>query len=466
MLINLAATLVLARLLAPQEYGVTVIGGAVFAIAEALRALGGGAYLIQKPELSKEDIRACFTVSLASTIAVAALLMLLAHTMARFFTMPRLEHYLRIAAIGYLAGPFIYPIAALMSRDLAFGALALISVVTAGVNAGVCIGLALQGYGYMSFAWAGAVSTATCMLLYLYCWKDRTIFKPIFRRWQSVLRFGIFDSATALVLQVADALPFFIFGKLFGASVVGLSQRVLMLCLVPERVILAGVGAVALPAFSQQARDGKSLKPAYLRAIELITAAQWPSLLLLVLLAKPLVATLLGPQWMETVPYVRIVAGALLFSFPLTLYYPTIVAVGAIRYMPLIFTLQSIASLSVLVLAARHGLYPAALSTFVIFPWNGLLSLGLARRFIRFRWADVLIAIRGSMLVAATSSVGPAAMLAIYANRDMSVGATAAALSLSAIGWFAGLKYTRHPLFEEIGRLNFALRARLSRAMQ
>jgi len=466
MAVNLAATLVLARLLAPQDFGITAIGGAVFAVAEALRALGGGAYLIQRPDLSKEDIRACFTVSLVSTLAVATALLLLAHTMARFFTMPRLEHYLRIAALGYLTGPFVYPIAALMSRQLAFGALALISVITAAVNAGVSVSLALRGYGYMSFAWGGAVSTAISMLLYLYCWKDRTIFKPIFRRWQSVLTFGIFDSATALVLQIADALPFFIFGKLFGASVVGLSQRVLLLCLVPERVILAGVGAVALPAFSQQARDGKSLKPAYLRALELITAAQWPSLLMLVLLAKPLVATLLGPQWMETVPFVRIVAGALLFTFPLTLYYPTIVAVGAIRYMPFIFTLQSIASLSVLTLAARHGLYAAALSTFVIFPWNGLLSLALARHFIRFRWADVLIAVRGSMLVAAMSSVGPAALLALGANRDMSALATVAALSLSAIGWFAGLKYTRHPLLEEIKRLNSVLRARWSRAMQ
>ncbi len=85
MAINLVATLILARLLAPQEYGVTVVGGAVFAVAEALRALGGGAYLIQKQDLAQDDIRACFTVSFLATVFITGLLLLLAEPLARFF---------------------------------------------------------------------------------------------------------------------------------------------------------------------------------------------------------------------------------------------------------------------------------------------------------------------------------------------------------------------------------------------
>jgi O-antigen/teichoic acid export membrane protein len=462
MAINLAATLILARLLLPAEYGVTVLGGAVLALAEALRALGGGAYLIQKPELLPENIRACFTVSLVATVVIALALTLLAGPLATFFDMAQLVPYLHVAACGYLTGPFMYPIAALMSRNLTFGPIAMVSVVTATVNAAVSVSLAVRGFGYMSFAWGGAVSTAVGMLLYLYLWKDRSIFRPIFRHWGSVLKFGVFDSATSVLSQIADALPYFIFGKMFNAAAVGLSQRAVMLCLIPERVILAGVGAVALPAFSQQTRDGGSLKPIYLRALELITAAQWPSLLLLALLAHPAISILLGAQWLEAAPFVQILATALLFSFPLTLFYPTIVAVGAIRYMPLVVTLQSLVSLAVLIGFARHGLHAAILSTWVIFPWNGLVALLLARHFVGFRWWDLAGAIKKSLLVSLLSILGPAAMLLLYHSFSLPMTACAVAVVLSALGWFAGLRLTRHPLLDEILRIVAKLRAAAS----
>jgi O-antigen/teichoic acid export membrane protein len=448
MAINLGATLVLARLLAPAEYGVTVLGGAIFTLAEALRALGGGSYLIQKSELSTDDVRACFTVSLCTTVLVTLALLGLARPLAMFFAMPHLQPYLRVAALGYLTGPFIFPIAALLSRNMNFGPIAAANALMAAVNAAVSISLALRGFSYMSFAWAAAASTAVGMLAYLLLWKDRSIFRPLFSRWRGVLNFGIWDSATSVVAQIADSLPFFIFGRLFDAAGVAFSQRAIMLCLVPERVILAGVGAVALPAFSQQTRDGNGLRPVYLRAIELITAAQWPSLAILALLASPFVSLLLGSQWLAVVPFVQILAAALLFSFPLILNYPTIVAAGAIRYLPGILFLQSLPSLGVLMLFARHGLHAAILSSLVIFPWNGLISFLIARHLVRFRLREFAAAIGRSLAVTVFCAAGPAVML--LGGARFTPAQTAAALLLAGGGWLAGLKLTRHPLLDEV----------------
>jgi O-antigen/teichoic acid export membrane protein len=458
MLLNLAATLILARLLAPSEYGVAVLGGSIFAVAEALRAVGGGAYLIQKSELSSDNIRACFTVSLIVTILVAVALLLLARPLARFFDMPHLNRYLEVAALGYLTGPFVYPISALMGRNLDFGALAVIGVMVAFINAVVGVSFAMQGFGYMSFAWASAVSTAAGMLFYLYYWKDRSIFRPLFREWRSVLSFGIYDSATGLVSQIADAVPYFIFGRLLSAEAVGLSQRAVMLCFVPERIILAGVGAVALPAFSQHTRAGNRLAPVYLRALELTTAAQWPSLVLLFVLARPITTLLLGAHWLEVVPLVHVLTIALLFSFPLVLQYATVVTVGAIRYMPLVMALQSVASIAVLTGAARHGLYAAALSTLLIVPCNGLLALSIARHFVGFRWMDVVTATRKSLLASTLAAVGPVAVMLIYGSTDQPVAATILGLLSAAAGWYAGLRLTNHPLLDEMLRVVKALR--------
>src|SRR5277367_4707112 len=72
--INLVSTLIISRLLAPGEYGISVLGSAVFAVAEAIRAIGGGAYLIQQKELAPENIRTSFTVSLIVTVFLATML--------------------------------------------------------------------------------------------------------------------------------------------------------------------------------------------------------------------------------------------------------------------------------------------------------------------------------------------------------------------------------------------------------
>jgi len=112
MAIGLLATLILARLLAPREYGVTVLGGEVFAVAEPLRALGGGAYLIQKHDLAHDDIRACFTVSLLATVLLAGVLWLLAQPLATFFAMPQLAPWAWEASF---AACLIFPLAGVAS---------------------------------------------------------------------------------------------------------------------------------------------------------------------------------------------------------------------------------------------------------------------------------------------------------------------------------------------------------------
>lgn len=457
--INLGATVIMARLLTPAQFGVAVLGGAVVAIAEAIRAIGGGAYLVQHRELTPADIRTNFTVSVAVTLILAACIGLLGAPFARYFNTPDLYRYLRVAVFGFMTGPVVYSIAALLSRQMAFGVIAVNNVATTMVSAGCGVFLAASGFSYMSLAWANAASAAVGMVMYLRVWKDWSIFRPMLGEWRRVVAFGVFDSATGLLAQIAETLPFFIFGRLLGAQAVGLCQRSLLLCLVPERVVLAGVGAVALPAFSQQMRDGHSLAQAYLRAIELITVALWPALLLLVLLAEPIVATLLGPRWYEIVPLVRVLGAALLFSFPLSLHYPALVAVGAIRYMPLVVLAQGAVSIGIVTLVAPFGLYDAALAMLVVVPMNAMVSLALVRHFVGFRWLDVVAATRKSAACTVLSAAGPMAIIVFFSGRaHPSIGAAFVGAVLAGVGWTCGILLTRHTILHEATRAAIVLR--------
>jgi O-antigen/teichoic acid export membrane protein len=125
--INLVATPIMARLLAPADYGIAVLGGSVLAVAEAIRALGGGAYLVQQKDLTPAQMHTNFTISVIATAILIPSLLLLAPQLAGLFGRPELEPYLGVAAVGFLAGPISYQVSALMSRSLAFGRIAFVT---------------------------------------------------------------------------------------------------------------------------------------------------------------------------------------------------------------------------------------------------------------------------------------------------------------------------------------------------
>jgi O-antigen/teichoic acid export membrane protein len=461
--INLVATPIMARLLAPADYGIAVLGGSVLAVAEAVRALGGGAYLVQQKDLTSAQMHTNFTISLIATAILIPALLLLAPPLAGFLGRPELDPYLRVAALGFLAGPISYQVSALMSRSLAFGRIAFITTVTAAVNAGAGIALALLGWGYMSLAWAAALSALAGMGFYLYFWRDWSIFRPRLSEWRSVMAFSIHDSATGILSQIGEAVPYLIIGRTLDAVSVGLCQRAVLLALFPERVILAGVGAVALPAFSQQVHEGEVPKESYLNALGLISAAQWPGLVTLILLADPIVRILLGVQWQGVVPVLQILAAALLFSFPIPLHYPMLVALGAIRIVPVTILAQAVVTIGLLAVAASYGLEAVALSSFVFVPFCSLLSLGVVRHFLKFSWLELAAAVARSVAATLAAAAGPVAVMAAAGwPSGLSIPLAIVAAALAGAGWIAGLWLTRHPLLQEMLRLSARLRSRIA----
>lgn len=462
MVVNLAATLIMARLLAPADYGVAVLGGSALALAEAIRAVGGGAYLVQQKDLTPEQIRTNFTISLIATAVLVAAVLTLVRPLTEFFGRPELKPYLQVAVLGFVAGPITYQISALMSRSLDFGRMALVTTACAVINAGTGIFLALQGWGYMSLAWGTAVSALAAMVFYLNFWRDWSIFRPRLSEWRDVIRFGVHDSAFGMLSQIAEAAPYLIVGRVLDASSVGLLQRALLLALFPERVILAGVGAVALPAFSRLVREGNRPKAAYLNVLGLITAAQWPALVTLILLAEPVVYVLLGSQWQDAVPLLRIFAGTLLFSFPMALHYPTLVAIGRIRIVPITLLAPTAAMIGILAFAAPLGSEAVALSAFAIVPFSGLLSLAVVRHFLKFSWLELVAVLTRSAVITMACALCPlAAVMATGWHEKMSIPLAMVVGVLAIVGWTGGMWVVHHPLLQEIAQLWTKLRSRI-----
>ena len=462
--ITLISLTITARLMAPAEIGVAALSAGMVAIIETLREFGGATYLVQHYTLERRHIRTAFTIMLGSALCLMGALWVMAEVIASFFGNDAIAGYLHIAVFGILFGPFISTSSAMFRRQLEFGKLAILNICALLVQTATVIGLALLGFGAISFAWAGLAAGLSSVLLLFVLGADFMNFRIRLVEWRESFRFAAYDSMAVLLNQLWEFFPSLVFGRLLGVEAVGVYSRAVSVCQWPERVLFAALRPVLLPVFASGVREGRSTKELYLMSIKYITVLQWPALLMLVLLADPVVRLLLGDQWLETVPLVRLLAVAMLFWFPSYLTYPTLVAAGAIRDSLSASLIALPISGLILIAVAPYGLTSVALSMVVIMPMQVGVALAFVRRHIQFSLREFVGALRNSLLVTIISMIGPAFFLLVNGIRlEFTLLEAVVHAASGMVGWFVGVFWCRHPIVEELGRAKTIFVERLGR---
>jgi O-antigen/teichoic acid export membrane protein len=456
--IQFASIVIVSRLLTPAEIGISVIGMGIMAIAIGLREFATSDFLIQRPDVSQDDIRTSFTLLFLLTALISGALFVGAPWLGGFYGEDGLADFLRVVAVGALIEALALPIRGVLRRDMAFGTLALINTTAALVMVVTTILLALTGFSFMSTAWATLAAAATTALLSFHLGPNLSGFRPTLKSWRSVLSFGGYNGASYVIGQAYETLPQLVLGTLLPPSSVGLYNRAVMVSKIPQMVFLTSVFTVAFPALAAEIRRGGRLKEPYLRAVGYITAVYWPAIALVVVLAHPLVSLLLGHQWLAVIPLLQIVALAYLAWFPDPLTTPVLLAVGANRDRAMVLFVGRSVSLIALCFAASLGVMAMAASQLVIIPYMMAVALYYVRRHIAFEWRELGAALWKSLLVTGLTVTGPIGVIALSeAGFDLSVAATALAVLLAAVGWLGGILLTRHPILVEFRKVGYAL---------
>jgi len=459
-LLSLGTTAIVARLILPGEFGIAVLGMAALSVAQAVRELGSSAFIIQHAELTTSKLRTVFTINLMITLVLALVFLAGAPVLATLLRAPGLERYLPVAALAFVTGAIVFPLHATLARDLKFRTLAGINVASSIVNSGALILCAFSGLSFLSFAWANVASAIVGSVLLMWARPRFEIFRLDASAWREVLSFSIFTGGSALLQRLSELLTLSILNITLSPLGVGLLHRASMICQFPERTVLAGVSAIALPVFSNHGRQKADLGRFYLAAIDRLTVVIWPTLGLIFLCAPALVHLLLGPDWEEVTPLVRIIAAALFLNFPPGINYPLIIATGATKKVFLAAALQVAITLPIIALAAQFGITAVAWSTFAIVALGVAISTYIVRSVVAFSWRDIVVSLLRSLKVSLLALFGPS-LIAMGAEPHQSVLVLATSTLLAAIGWIAGLYFTDHPMLTEVKRTVRAIRSKL-----
>jgi O-antigen/teichoic acid export membrane protein len=449
--INLLTVAIVARLLTPAEFGVSVVGLATVGLLALLREFGANTYLVQQEDLTQAHVRTSFTAVLVLTVVIGIALFAAAPAIAAFYDTPGLATFLRLNIVSFMLGPFVTPLYALLRRELKFAQLAIINTISLIANSLTLVVMAFAGFSFMSFAWADIISGFIGLAVGLYFRPDFSIFRPAVSEWRSVAGFARYELTGSVLEQIGTTQPAFILGRMLSIDAIGLYQRAVRICELPKRVLFGGLAVVVLPVLSAHKRDGGCLKDGYLFGLSLLTALQWPCLITLILLANPIVLILLGDQWKASVPVVQIMAVAMMLGINTALSNSVLVLAGVVRYAALVYAIVVPTAAALLFLLAPYGVEAAAASMLITVPLEAVLSIVLIRRRLRLDWIEIARAARKSVQVTGATAVGPLMLMAFTGfSFELTAVQGIAGMALAGIGWLAGLWATDHPLLAEI----------------
>jgi O-antigen/teichoic acid export membrane protein len=444
----LLSTAIISRLLSPGEFGIYAAVIALTAVASACsQEFGGTNYLIQKPTLAEQDIRTGFTITFCMSALLGAVFFALRDTLASFYSEDGLKAGIAVFAAGFLLIPFSATISALLRREMAFEVLARCNLVVAFITAATSIALAGWGWSYLGLLIGSVAGQAAGVALLVSCRRDFRIFRPSLKGWRDVLGFGAYSSAVVIINTIEQSWPQLILGRILNFNAVGLYGRAAGATQLFDRLFLGVLNPVIMPAVAAQTRAGADLRSLYLQAIELLTAAQWPFLMFMALMAEPIVRIWFGTGWIEVVPLVRMLCLASLSLFAACLTYPVLVAVGRVRDTLTSSLISLPPSLLVMFIASFFGVQAVAASAFLSLPLQAAVAIYFISRRLSFSATDLIRATLRSSIVTACSCVGVMLIVVIngFSFALPSLGLVAAA-SIGVAAWWFGLSITRHPL--------------------
>jgi O-antigen/teichoic acid export membrane protein len=450
LLLQIASTVIISRLLTPSEVGVFAIAAVFSALATTFRDFGVAEYLIQERELTREKIRAALTLNILVSWSMALLMLLGANWVANFYREPGVGDVMRVLALNFVLVPFGAVTHAWFRRELNFKPVFVCNLFSHIAAFVVSVALALEGFGTLSLAW-GSFAGIVAVVVATWFYKPPDFpFLPGLKGLGPVFHFGKFASLIYVFGQLGRGAPELILGRALGATDVGLFSRAGGLTEMLHRILLRPVLLICMPYFADQDRGNGSIASAYANSVSLLTAAGWPFLAVTALLAYPLIHVIYGEQWVSVVPLAQILCLACAAEI---LYLPSREAVLASGDAKRASALQvQIVVLQVLGLLAAipFGLQGACWGLVVAACVGVLLSHSQLHR-LGARVGPMLQACWPSGLLTLISA-GPLATMLWFMpiHQDNDVVGLLLGGSTATLLWLAGLRAMKHPLWSEL----------------
>ena len=304
--IGFISNIVLARLLCPEDYGIVGLIMVFIGIADVLVDGGLGNALIQKKDITKDDISTVFTSNLIISLVLFLTIFFAAPAIAKYVEIDEFALFLRVEAVMILLRALYVIHFSMINREMDFQKLAKISLLVSGLSTILAISMAYYGCGVWSLI-ARNLSLDLFSFLICYIWYkvdfsiyiNRDAFKKLFS-------FGAFVAVANLLESLYSNLLSFILGKKFSVKELGYYNQAYALEQIPVYSITSILNQVFFPFLSKEQDDREKMRDDVQTSLLAMSFCIYPLMVYLICFAQPIIVLLYSEKWLPSVPFFQI----------------------------------------------------------------------------------------------------------------------------------------------------------------
>ena len=300
--VRLGASTILARALAPEDFG--ILGMALLAreLITHIGALGMGTGIIAKKDVSEDDLCTCFWTMVGVRFILFIATFAIAPLAADFFDTPKVTWVLRAVSFTFLFSILSSVSTTLLQKQLKFGHLVIIAGLSAIVESGIAVSLVLlTDLRYWALVYAMLIS-AFFLHFTIFIWvKWRPRLKFSKESFRYLFRYGINNLGFSIVNYFHQNIDYLLVGRLLGTTSLGFYEFAYRIPHLIQVRFAQPVGSVIFPALSKIQDNNERLIAGYVKSVKYIALGAFPVLGGLAVLSDLTVTVLWGEKWLPIV---------------------------------------------------------------------------------------------------------------------------------------------------------------------
>ena len=306
--VQLASTVLLARLLSPHDFGLVAMVMALVGFAPMLIDLGTSEAAAQKTHISRTEVSSLFWLNVAIGAGSAALLALSSGLIARFFGEPSLASIVLVLSCTLVLGAMYNQHYALMRRVMEFRHIAMIDISANVVGSMVSVAMAFAGWGYWSLVAKPIVTSAMTVVSVWICCPWVPGRPRLTSDVKELLGFGMGVAGFTMTDYVARSADRVALGYFYGAGPLGYFQNAFTVYSNLLSILTEPLHNIAVSGLSKLRGNLDELKRSWAVALSSLTFFSSMAFAMLAVTGQDFVVILLGPKWAPAGPLLCILA--------------------------------------------------------------------------------------------------------------------------------------------------------------
>ena len=305
--VSFGVSIVLARLLSPDDYGLIGIVAIFTAICSSFIYAGFGTALIRKKNATDEDYNTVFLVNFVTSIFLYAVTFLISPFIADFFARPELVSLTRVSSLGLIIGALALVQQTILTKKIDFKTQTKITLIASILSGVIGISMALVGFGVWALVFQGLVSSAArTIFLWVYNnWRPKFIFSS--KSFQELFGFGWKMMLSGLLDTVWKQLYQVVVGKFYNPATLGQYTRAKGYSELFSSNLTSVIQRVTYPVLSNIQDEKERMVVAYRKILKLSMFISAIAMFFLGAISEPLLYCMIGQKWHEASIYLPLI---------------------------------------------------------------------------------------------------------------------------------------------------------------